>query len=458
MMNIHKQHLIFVPTLIIVFFVALFIQQNVFAQTPIQVCGHDTIFDPLQKKSVLDTVYLDQSVNETDRYLLSRGCNYDATTTPSIKAKIYINPSATEPINLVSKAASRLIFSEFICDTINPLYLYNCLEGHHIEYPNGYGIQASFNISKAGLSVANEDKVIDKIAKDGLMSVVVESDVSAPKTYNIPATNCVKLSGNGPKKIVFMRNNVSSLNGVSDFISKANDIINNAFAKTDPWKTYFDKLSFYVDLKTQFVNGSSSAVDINKISSCGGVTPLLYLIFGDGAGSGFDGHVSEIPKYSLEPNYLELAMHESGHAVGNLWDESQCGVTLGLAKFQHKSISETDCTKTNSNFTYNNIWYGGKDIGYDELEDNNKDVRAHWFIPNLKNLMRYPPDNTKYYNVISCGFLMSAIVDQPVGDSGWTNVDWEHAQKYWPECMKMDTVKEGIPAVNPTPTIRATPP
>lgn len=316
------------------------------------------------------------------------------------------------------------------------------------------------------------EKLVAAIQNAGQPGVPeVKVSVEFPDIYNGPQAPeeidpgfslCAPIRGSGEKKIIPMRNNTNSAN-ISTFISKANSVMNEAFAKTDPWKTYFDKLSFYIDLGKHNVNDSLSLGDIGKISSCGS-NGFLYLIFGDGAGSGFDGHVSEIPYFSSEPDYLELSLHESGHAVGNLWDESQCGVTLGMAKFKHKSISETDCTKTNSNFRYNNIWYGGKDIGYDELADNNKDVKAHWFIPNLKNLMRYPPDNTKYYNVISCGFIVAAIVDQPVGDSGYTNVDYAHAQKHWPAidssgpnskgCYAMDTAKTDIPPLNlNTPTI-----
>ncbi|MFA6404497.1 MAG: hypothetical protein WCW03_00595 [Candidatus Paceibacterota bacterium] len=430
-MNFPKHYLIFVSTLIIVFFFVLFTPKNsVFAQST---CA-------LNEYEGMRPFNLTQTTN-----LYIGNCLF-----PNLQA--YYDGTRTAYFLVGGQSLPLQQEIDFSCWT----------GGHpRATTPCYFGPDSLFIIRNPMEMVGGhqaEDKVIDYIAANKKVRIQLSpsTEPNNKQTFDdFPATNCVKLSGSGPKKIVFMRNNTSSL-GVSDFVSKMNDVMNNAFAKTDPWKTYFDKLSFYIDLKTHNVNGSSSLKDINNISSCKGDTPLLYLIFGNSASSGFDGHVSDIPYFRTEPDYLELSVHEAGHAVGHLWDASQCQVMLEKAQFRHKSVLEANCTKTNSNFRYNNIWYGGKDIGYEDT--NSEGVKVHWFIPTRKNLMMHPPDNTKYYDVISCGFLVAAIVDQPVGDSGWTNVDWAHAQKYWPECMKMDTVKDGIPPVNPAPTIRATPP
>lgn len=276
---------------------------------------------------------------------------------------------------------------------------------------------------------------------------------------------CAPIEGSGEKKIIPMRNNTSSLS-ISDFISKANDVMNNAFAKTDPWKTYFDKLSFYIDLEKHNVGAATPLADVNNISNCKGATPLMYLIIGGNDTSpaaDWNGHVAQIPKYSLEPDYLELAMHEAGHAVGHLWDASSCEVHFERARSEGAITLESNCTKIKSNFRYNNIWYGG--VKQDDVDDSHyTHIPVVWFIPTLKNLMMHPGDNTKYYDVISCGFMVAAIIDQPVGDFGWTNVDWAHAQKHWPAvdssgpnskgCYAMDTAKSDIPPLNlNTPTI-----
>ena len=77
-------------------------------------------------------------------------------------------------------------------------------------------------------------------------------------------SNCVSLGGSGPRKIVFMRGGNWNYNGSTTldyFIGKFNDIINDGFKFIDPYKTYFNQFSFYVDLASYNSNGLLSMKD-----------------------------------------------------------------------------------------------------------------------------------------------------------------------------------------------------
>ena len=430
-------------------------QQNVFAQTPIEVCGHNTSFDTLQKNSVLDTVYLDQSVNETSLGpYFNGGCFYEANTTLSIKSKIFLNSSATTPINLISKSASRLIYCDFSPGGIDPSGS-RCFGGvigvpsYEAVTTNGYGIQASFNVSQAGLSIVNEDEVIDKIAKDGLMKIAVESDVSTPKIYDIPATNCVKLSGDGPRKVVFMRGKSWSSN-INDFILRANDVIENGFRDIDPFKTYLNQFSFYIDLKRVDENPlekwpapnmsimfSPSAIqNIKTNSSCGSIAnQYLFYLTTPGFERGMSMNKGGFSVLNLlEDDKSIVAIHEIGHAFAGLADEY---LSPGA-----QSVVGGNCSKKpSSDFRgLDNKIYGAKNIKGCTI--------SSYYRPSfggLMNLVKHDSDDRT--NVITCGYLIAAIKGETPTKS--------NAQKYWPECLEMakrDTViMDGIPPVSPTP-------
>ena len=60
-------------------------------------------------------------------------------------------------------------------------------------------------------------------------------------------TNCVAFGGTGPIKVVFARGS-SWGSSVSDFLYQAENVINNGYKTTDPYKTYINQFSFYADL------------------------------------------------------------------------------------------------------------------------------------------------------------------------------------------------------------------
>ena len=162
-------------------------------------------------------------------------------------------------------------------------------------------------------------------------------------SINISATNCVKLSGNGPRKVVFMRGKTWIDSSISGFVNQANLIIGGGFNSIESYKSYYNQFSFYVDLKKY--DDSSITKDTNAMlystSSCNdfdGITDqwdVLEYVFlsskksndgSDGWVYGFYGDNEKVTYIAdllgISNNRLvHIVMHEPGHIIGDLTEE-----------------------------------------------------------------------------------------------------------------------------------------
>lgn len=284
-------------------------------------------------------------------------------------------------------------------------------------------------------------------------------------------SQCVKISGNGPRKVVFMRGTSWNAND-NEYLAQVSDTINNGFKKVDPFKGYQDQFSFYIDLNKSDESASDTGKKINNVleidnllkstSSCGD-DAFEYVLFSGRASSVNNGGAefgnvwngsnlarvffgATVPPPS-EDIITTTVIHESGHAVGRLEDEY---VKLGTMKGSF--IVPTNCsTNPKIDYTYDNgdglRWYGSpKSPGTSGCTYAMTILEVLNYRPSAQSIMN-SLSSPQQFNVISCGYLISAIKGEPV--------DKAHAQKYWPECMTLDTVKSGIPSVVSVPTVNS---
>lgn len=327
--------------------------------------------------------------------------------------------------------------------------------------------------------VAQEDAVIDNIAISHSINAQIDGS-----DYTIPATNCVKLSGDGPRKVVFMRGE-SWNSSISEFLQLANDIINNGFKFIDPFQTYQNQFTFYVDLKKSddqsvptFIGNETRGLtwsdtetaSLRAASSCNGVTDsdsmyLLYtgkpLFLGSGLGlSNFTNNIAAFADDNGREPYVTI--HEMGHIFGKLFDEylySQSGSVWNLSV--RWGVSAKNCTPHPS-WDYrarNNKIYGSTvatGCGFMYSSEDFKGQPIRYYRPSLLGIMS---GTYSLFNVIDCGYIVAAIQGQAPTQ--------ENASKHWPEndpsapwnigCMLMAksgvVIKDGIPPLSPTPNL-----
>ena len=304
-------------------------------------------------------------------------------------------------------------------------------------------------------------------------------------TASVPATNCVKLSGNGPRKVVFMRGK-SWNSSVSDFLAQANNIVNSGFKTIEPFRTYADRFSFYVDLKKydDTLHLTDNAYDyaagaIENGSSCDGVDGInsnnsYYFLYFNKDTVDEAAWIPNVPApqniafMNLSPygianysNTPRVAIHEMGHVVGRLTDEYWKGNIDSLYDFL---LPHGQNTKNCSVFPYrdyhnreNNKVYGSINtpgctfLGYANLQYLPKgSIPPLYYRPSRDDMMKEgAPPEWNMFNVISCGYVMAGIFGEDLSTK-------KYAQKHWSECNDMAirgaVIRDGIPPVNPTPT------
>ncbi len=190
-----------------------------------------------------------------------------------------------------------------------------------------------------------EDAIINAIDKNKGLTFVGQNG-SAQVTSFLPMTNCVALSGSGPQKIVFMRS-LSHDVSLQDYLSEVNSAL-NTMKGVDPYKTYWNQFSFYVDLAhhddSQFPLVQLGSWFLYKIDMDKNILPSSCL----NSSAETDVFITANPivypawtfQYGKTVLLDELTIgegsshllgfvlsHELGHAIGGLNDEYVIGTT-----------------------------------------------------------------------------------------------------------------------------------
>jgi hypothetical protein len=273
-------------------------------------------------------------------------------------------------------------------------------------------------------------------------------------------SNCQHISGNGPVKIVFMKDKRIPL--TLEEYKKYADYAISGFSSIEPFKTYFNKFSFYLDTKDR---DGDSVKGIKTISgsSCGNdAREYVY----------FDRHLKDrsytFPGgnvvYIFDETYNEdtfpnnifirnAVIHESAHLIGGLNDEYE-DPTMAPSWFLSRWINDmlsvpfTNCS-SNPSTAYKNT-EDGKIYGSIKTVGCNYQSDMYYRPSPYANIMDLSRTFETSFNVISCGYMIAGIKGE--------NTTKSNAEKYWPECCGLDTIKDGVPGCGDTPTITFPPP
>lgn len=131
-------------------------------------------------------------------------------------------------------------------------------------------IFSELNASNSQDRVSKEDTIIGSVNANHSLTARILTGAGyyyylADSSY--PASNCAKLSGSGPKKVVFMRSAEWNSN-LNDFIWYTDAIKNKLTASGGHYNSMTGQLSFSVDLKKIPPNGYWYE-EIKPLSSCG---------------------------------------------------------------------------------------------------------------------------------------------------------------------------------------------
>jgi len=342
------------------------------------------------------------------------------------------------------------------------------------------GAGPGFNISYLGLysrnplltSVPADEDAILRAIGDGAGSSSLGKNITVtakgttyayPRTVfantNINLTNCARVEGNGPIKVVFAADKSWKNGDPKEILVQAKYIINNGFKEIEPLKSNFDKFSFFVDLypysdlpiaiRWGSSNGELHAIYSNEAhqylidsNSCAGLSPSQMMFYTGKDGFINGGYVSKKGLMILKDSSFPVTMHEFGHSFANLSDEYHSGIK--------KSFSEksNNCSvDPRKDFSYLFRMYGSdkseqtKGCTFLSTEDEN-----FYYRPSASSIMNDTFDDLRY-NVIGCGYILAAINLQTPTKG--------NAEKYWPNCLKMadngTVIKTGIPPTNAPP-------
>ena len=308
-------------------------------------------------------------------------------------------------------------------------------------------------------NVPIEDQVISQIQKTGVLTLQIGSTTTANNVVNIPMTNCVLLEGSGPIKVVFMRGRSKNMQ-IRDFINDNIGYIQSVFNTFEPYKSYFNQFSFYADLNNYDddsfpkvkIAASSFAFDKNTpatIASQTNCTPKTmgadasqYIFFSDIAGA--------YPGYSFFANNFtflntgisssvmpQVIAHEVSHAFAKLRDEyivslkGNLSDVFNVQNYGSTVLSTENCSSQPAwdyrNAIDNRIYGGTSYIGCAFITSKVSQHPDKYYRPSdisIMNLLGTPNSDSAKFNVISCGYLVSALLREPL--------DQAHAQKHWP--------------------------
>ena len=358
----------------------------------------------------------------------------------------------------------------------------------------------AFNSKNISEQITDENKIVRSISKDKKLNIRIGSSIDYyfgndpsvpsyadthqiyPVTATIPATNCVHMSGTGPKSIVFMRDMTWHSN-IADFLDLAQNTA-KIILKTSPYNEYASKLSFYVDLSDGLYDSMN---EIRTESSCGNDNFVYILINNSYPGkwfvptttidprsdsqivnsvvfltapygyygtsftinSDFDSMRKDVfkNKFDSRDSFAYVAIHELAHSIGYINDEYEKGEESIAANLNDMY---TNCSPDPSSSFSDGIYLYGSMIQVGCTNKYTKDLRP-LYRPTDNSLMRHSgvsPAGENYdikFNVVTCGYLVSALLGQPPF--------YDNAKTHFAECEKMDTVKDGYVKITSKPNI-----
>lgn len=266
---------------------------------------------------------------------------------------------------------------------------------------------------------------------DDFAPAFMMTSTSFTEDKDVPMTNCVRLRGSGSLRIVTGR--LDAEVPPTQLIAKAEQTYQEGFRVLQPFRSSLQSFTHLVDLKNLDVPPQPALLSVKvpqpQAMSCD--AGLVYALYSthwvEASGerhdaAGFNKNSKNLVFMHLTNSFVfmhpthepQIAMHEFGHAIGNLQDES-----VYPALLQNDRVNEsTNCAARDpeTQYCYQGRLYGVPSKGCTDSD---------WAKPSPESFMN--DVNVFEPNVISCGYLLKAIH----GNS---------AKSYFPECMAMDDV------------------
>lgn len=369
-----------------------------------------------------------------------------------------------------------------------------------IAYPETFlpTNNGEFNFYNQSVS-PQEKSLVNSIQTSHTATYEVLNSYSNYDYLTVPMTNCVHLSGTGPIKVVFMRGANTNID-INDFLWWVSDGIDNGFKALDPFKSYISQFSFYADLQlrndaadlgsistslSDITTSQTVAQNFKTSSSCGGDGKIYidyspYLAYEGsfslvGLGLVFMNPTRDATLASPLAKYPSFVMmHEIGHGFAGLWDEyvkSDNRYINALALSQRVAPWLYDPENCSSDPSWgfrssadSKVYGSVTSIGCTYLHNSTYYTKGAVQLTKQGNFYRASDqdlmlggaltDITKAkYNVVSCGYIISAIRGQTLARA--------NAQTHWPECLNMakagTIISDGIPPPANPPVLSSIP-
>ncbi len=307
----------------------------------------------------------------------------------------------------------------------------------------------------------NEDTLLSDISIT--KSIKLHSESSGQSTgFNVtaPATNCASLGGTGPIKIVFMRV-LSSKTTINDYLEEIDGTLSK-LKEIDPFKTYWNKFSFYVDLKkvtdpsTIYYTGGGSSGITDFVTSGGqyNVDTKTNVFSSSCKNSNSEINVVFFKDASFFPAWT--SQYGKTIFINNIEGKASSGeVALILARQLGKAIGGLNSTNITSSTgeltnpvncsTHPATDYRGTDgymYGSTKSEGcyYNKTGIMPWsnkyYRPSTQSIMSQTIDSmpklpnstdASRFDIISCGYIVAGLMGETPTKS--------NASKYWSICL-----------------------